>query len=132
MAKIGFPSLRPSIQSPGEHVAARGTAPRQHRSPSAPLMGQKRKPEHARFSPMTIISCITAITTAILPTGSCPMWVGYAGPGCCGMAKRFTLCTALSLLPASLLGTGFQQCQQAWISVSLTDLIVILLSPPGV
>lgn len=65
-------------------------------------LGQERKPEHARVFPMTIIFCITAITTAILLTSSCPKRIGWAGPAYCQMAKIFTLCTALFLFPTSL------------------------------
>lgn len=55
---------------------------------------------------------------------SCPERKGQAGPGYCGMAKTFSLCTALFLLPASLVGTGFQQCQRDWLGLLETDLIV--------
>lgn len=73
---------------------------------------------------MTIISCMMAITTAILLTSSCPRQIGEAGPAYCGTAEMFTL------FPALLLGTGFLQCQQDWIIVLETDLIVPISLPP--
>lgn len=42
----------------------------------------KRKPEHSHIFPLTIISCIMVITTAVLLTNSCPkqiVWLLWDG-----------------------------------------------------